>query len=436
MAAASHKVLRDVMEEHLEEAGFLWTQWESALDAPDYTLDELAAREEQRLVAHLDALVLGGPEVAGELLMPALEQDEAETCLAAALAMTAGGQGEVVLEALGAAGQMTPGVWGLRRALELCTLDVVEQGLRDLIAASDSPLARALALEALAFHGAHAGPLPEELQSDEDPHVTLSLLRAARVAPGAPAGLLVERGLHSERAGVRDAALETGLLLGQEAARARCASLVQDPTPGCRVAMGLWALLGDLADGGVFQPALGIPELRLDALWALGYCGSLEAAELCMAALQDGDDLVAAAAAEALCAITGLNLQASGLVRAPEPADDDDEGGLTLATVPEENLLAPDVDGLCAWWEEHSNELKPGARLLMGRPAGPAALARALHGAPLWRRHLLALKLSARSNGDAALRLQTRTWCVLQQARVRELAGAAERGLRPGHGGA
>ncbi|WP_254627626.1 hypothetical protein [Myxococcus sp. CA040A] len=48
-------VLVDVWEEHLDEEAFRWTQWERALVAPDFTLEETAKREE-RLLAHLDAL--------------------------------------------------------------------------------------------------------------------------------------------------------------------------------------------------------------------------------------------------------------------------------------------------------------------------------------------------------------------------------------------
>ena len=432
MAVTSDKILWDVMEEHLEEAGFLWTQWESALDAPDYTQDELTAREEQRLVAHLDALALGDAAVAEELLLPALELDEAETSVAAALVLMAGEHGAAVLDTLGAAEELTPGVWGLRRALELSAMDRVEQGLRSLATGDKSPLATAQALEALAFHGAHAGPLPASLLGIEEPPVMRSLLRAARVAPGDPPVALVERGLASEEAPLRDVALETGVLLGLEAAWARCTSLARQGAPGCRTAMGLTAALGGQAGREIVEPALEIDESRLDALWALGFCGSLEAAEVCVDALVGADDRVAAAAAEALSAITGLDLQTSGLVRAPEPrdSDDDDEGGLVLATAPEENLLVPDVNGVCAWWDQHRSDLAPDARQIMGRPPGLAALAQSLDLAPMWRRHTLALELSARAGGEAlAVRLQTRTWCALQRRRVYELAQMDEQEL-------
>ena len=424
MAITSDKILWDVMEEHLEEAGFLWTMWERALVAPDYTLDELAAREEQRLVAHLDALVQGGEPVVEELLVPALEQDEAEISVAAALALTAAGHGPRVLEALGAAAGLTPGVWGLRRALELSALDGVRGGLEELCAPGGSPLARALALEALAFHGVSAGVLPGELLSSEDPVVVRALLRAGRVAPGALPEEVTERGLASEDPALRDVALRTGILLGAESARRRCDELVQERVAGARAAMELVSLQSGPASVRSLEPSLASPELALDALWALGFCGSVEAAELCVTVLQGGDELLAAAAAEALCAITGLDLTATGLVKAPEPGleEPDEEGGLVLATTAEESLLAPDVEQVCAWWEARRAKLSPGVRYIMGRPAELSAVAGALHCAPLWRRHGLALDLGARADRDRATRINTRTWCLVQRRRVHELA--------------
>ena len=431
MAETAQKVLWDVMEEHLEEACFLWTQWEAALDAPDYTVGELAAREEQRLAAHLDALVLGGDAVAEELLLPALTRGEAETAVAAGLALTAADRGDAVLEALGAVDELTPGALGLRRALELCALARVEQGLRGVAGGQGAPLSRALALEALAFHGADVGTLPADLTANEDPAVTRAMLRAARAAAVVPAGL-VQRALEGEDPGLRITALRTGVLRGVEGARQRCSGMASQP--GGRGALELEALLGGAAALPLLQAALESPATRLDALWALGFCGTPEAAEQCVDAMASGDELQAAVAAEALCAITGLDLQAASLVRPPEPAEesDDVEGGFTLAMSPEAYLPRPDAEGVAAWWAARRVELPPGERRIFGRPVGLAGLAGALSAGTMWRRHGLAMELSTRGEGHAQLRVQTRTWCAVQRRQVDALAQLDEQDLDPG----
>ena len=88
MSVTVPEPLWDIVEEHLDEAEFLWEQWEHALLAPNYTLDELADGPEARLLAHLDGLVVGGPEVARRLLIPTLDEDVEPTRVrAAALAL-------------------------------------------------------------------------------------------------------------------------------------------------------------------------------------------------------------------------------------------------------------------------------------------------------------------------------------------------------------
>ena len=46
--------------------------------AANYTLAEVAAGPAERLLAHIDALSLGGKAVAQKLLLPALEGDDLE----------------------------------------------------------------------------------------------------------------------------------------------------------------------------------------------------------------------------------------------------------------------------------------------------------------------------------------------------------------------
>jgi hypothetical protein len=71
-------VLWDVFQEHLDEAAWLWGEREASLDSPVYSIAEVAGSLEERVLAHLDGLVLGGKPVADKLLLPALAGDEPE----------------------------------------------------------------------------------------------------------------------------------------------------------------------------------------------------------------------------------------------------------------------------------------------------------------------------------------------------------------------
>lgn len=87
-------ILWDVVEEHLDEAAFLWTQWERGLHSPLYKLHTLRDRVEERMLAHLDGLVVGGEAVAQRLLYPALTEGLGGIAFAAAMALLLSGRPE------------------------------------------------------------------------------------------------------------------------------------------------------------------------------------------------------------------------------------------------------------------------------------------------------------------------------------------------------
>ncbi|MES1210477.1 MAG: hypothetical protein ABUS79_31440, partial [Pseudomonadota bacterium] len=87
---SARPIMWDIYEEHLDEAAFLFGQWEQAMDAANYTLDDVIVGPEERLLAHLDGLVLGGTRVAERLLVPALTDDDPGKVTAATWALLQG----------------------------------------------------------------------------------------------------------------------------------------------------------------------------------------------------------------------------------------------------------------------------------------------------------------------------------------------------------
>ena len=84
---------RDVAVEHLDEAAFCRTRLGAALGAPHYTAAEVEQGPEERLRAHLDALVLGGRPVAEQVLVPALDHEDPPIVFAAAWCLLASEDG-------------------------------------------------------------------------------------------------------------------------------------------------------------------------------------------------------------------------------------------------------------------------------------------------------------------------------------------------------
>ena len=86
---AENQLLWDVLEEHLDEAGFLWERWERSLVSPLLRPRQVAEGDEARLLAHVEGLTIGGSAAADGLLEPALREGEAGEASAAALALLA-----------------------------------------------------------------------------------------------------------------------------------------------------------------------------------------------------------------------------------------------------------------------------------------------------------------------------------------------------------
>src|SRR5271166_6290087 len=92
----------DIVAEHLDEAGFLRQLWEEALWAHNFTLSEIASGPEERMLANLDGLVVGGSLVAETSLLPALAGADPGVVFAAAFALLASEDGDFLDPVLGA----------------------------------------------------------------------------------------------------------------------------------------------------------------------------------------------------------------------------------------------------------------------------------------------------------------------------------------------
>ena len=145
-------LLWDVAEEHLDEAEFLFQQWERAFSSAELTFDQLGMGWEARLLARVEALIWHGPPVANRLIAPLLVDDGAARDRAAMAALVWllspdwDGAREVVGRLASAAG---PARAGLIRALQLAPGPALDQLCRDALPKATAPQALGL-LEVMA----------------------------------------------------------------------------------------------------------------------------------------------------------------------------------------------------------------------------------------------------------------------------------------------
>ncbi|MFP2924794.1 TIGR02270 family protein [Pyxidicoccus sp. 3LG] len=386
-----------MFEEHLNEAAFLLGQWERALFSPGLTLAELAAGPEERLLAHLDALVLGGGSVAEHLLRPGLEQSDVDILAVSALALLSSGERtheQRVLDALVNGTVKT--LPSLRRALELRVSPRCIPLLLELLTSSRAEV-QATALEVLGSWGVEPGPTLNTLLTHASPEVRIAALKAARSTSEPVDSRAIREALDSRHAPLRDEALVTALILGMDFVLPGCRRLATDNPSESGAAMLLLGLGGDDSDLNWLLELSEHPRAGTHAIWAQGFSGRVDAAERCLALLSH--ETLGKWAAEAFCSITGLRLEGHYLQAPPREAIDEEEE----PPRPEDALPRAVPSAVQQWWKEHRDRFQPGVRYLMGRPLTPAWLAEAYELAPMRRCHILALELALRSRGGLVL---------------------------------
>lgn len=408
-------VLIDVLEEHLEEADFLFQQRENALSDRVYDLPGLFELEE-RLLAHLDGLVLGGKE-AWTLLAPKLVGGEVGEVFAAAfVALESGEPARIELLQKTFGGAEGPILDGIRHALRHTPSPEIEKIVRPYLN-NEKGAIRAAAIDVISFRR-----LPLEIRllqaglQEKDPLVVAAAANAVGQLRLADLKNEIEEALESDAAPVRLEAMRAGLLLKSEKALRRCRRAVQERVKEGGDAILLLGLLGHPEDGSLLMKALGEAALARNAIPSLGLLGRAAAMEPLIQCA--ADPKLARLAGEAIRTLTGVDLEKEKLVTPPaakaKTEDEDDE----LEADPDEGLPVPDREKLEGWWRKNASRFDPKGRYRKGRPYGAPSLIDILRTGALPERHPAALELAMIDPSRPVL--ETRSFAIRQW---KEMAG-------------
>jgi len=366
--------------EHLEEASFLYDQLTFAEPDPELTwLDR--ADDEERLEAHLDALVVGGDLALAVCVQQAVDGDVGELYAAVC---TFGRQNDTerfdaVLDAL------DPGDEERVRAVADALCDEAPDGWQDrcagLLDAGD-PALQTIGARVLGYRrwAGRSERLADLLESP-DPGVLKTAAWALGCLQVDAARLSLSRLLQHENTDVCRAAVYALLRLGEPTAISFCARMVESAS---------WTLIplglaGAPSHRPYLQDAASSEDASPDSLLALGLLGDPAAVDLLL--YQLADDRLAGPAAEALHLLTGAGLTETVFV--PEEIDEDElfdeeldayrrgklptrADGQPYGT--EVTRLTQDADTWRAWWADHSRHFLSGNRYVLGARHSPAAL--------------------------------------------------------------
>jgi uncharacterized protein (TIGR02270 family) len=310
----------DILEEHLEELGFLWSQRRSAVWDPAYTIRELTDLE-QRIQAHLHGVLVVGQK-ALPMLVERLGADDGMTAFGAAFALLHQ-EVEAAPARVIAAFEVAEGenVDALCQALSHGPLHPNHPAIQALWTSGGLAVAVA-AGEILAFHGtlrASATDLRRFLAHD-DATVRRRGWKLAGHLGAASNPTILTGALLGDDAGVRREALEAAAWSRDPGLLAFCREVALQPSPEVMDALYILAVLGGPEDLALLDAigradALGPARFRI-----LGAYGHPAIVEVLLQEMWNPDPAAAAAAAAAFAKITGCDVESASRVTVP-PAD-------------------------------------------------------------------------------------------------------------------
>ena len=396
MAPARRPVLWDIYEEHLNEAAWLWGNWQESLDSAVYALGDVVVGPEERLLAHLDGLVLGGQPVARKLLLPALVGDDLGGVAAAAWALVQAEDADhqdAVIEAMASA--EPPAQAAIGRALYLAPQADISRLVPHFH--TGSPPLRAMVLDIFGprepdWVREHIDPA---MRSGQAPLVAAGLRAIRNLREGA---LLdwVDATSQSDDMEVRLESMRTGLSFGVKTAWNECRIFAGGIGQISRLALGLLATSPDPSDRAFVRSKAQGEDPGSHALWALGFAGDSDSADLLVQAMANEEK--AKIAGEAFSAITGLpivgEMAKPGQTQGPDVEEVTDED--PPPTVRSEDALPePQVLKIKKWWEKERRRFVPGTRYCGGQARSPATLRNAFIAGASWRREVALIELVA-----------------------------------------
>ncbi|PMR67011.1 TIGR02270 family protein [Halomonas heilongjiangensis] len=403
-------VIEGVVDQHAEEAAFLWLLRDEAVVAPHYSLLDLT-RLDNRVEAHLDGLRIAGDAGWAACDEQLQYQEPGEVFGAAVLALESGEAARIrsVYEVVGSAPESQR---GLVSAFGWVDRAWWRGEVRDLLVA-EAPFWRRLGLAAAATQRVDPGrPLLDALEAS-DPSLRETALRVAARLGRTDLLPAVQAQLNSDDEAVRFSAAWAATLLGDRATAPRAALAFVDADHPRFAASALRAALRALPPNegqswlGHFA---GRPQTLRHAVVAGGILG--DPVHIPWLLEQMGIAELARVAGEAFTMITGVDLAyedlegewPEGFEAGPTEHPEDD----TVALDADEELPWPEAALVVDWWGHHQAAFQPGQRYLLGHPMTPEHLRWVLCQGMQRQREAAALERKLLSPGEPLFETRAR----------------------------
>jgi uncharacterized protein (TIGR02270 family) len=393
-------VIPSVVEAHLTEAAFLWSQRDRAVRAPHARLRQLVALDD-RLEAHLDGLRISG-EFGWGLCRQGLEEGGPGEVFAAAVLTLETGSAERLGLLLEKGPTAPPRARAVVSALGWLPYERVMGVIAQLVAPGPVPLRYVGIAAAAAHRRSPVFPLDRALCGD--PWLDARIYRALGELGATNARTAIAQGLKNADDNCRFWAAWSGVLVFDEpAALATLLDYAEAGGPRAEAAARLLARRLDLrAAGRLVRHLADRPGAPRPAATAAGAAGDPEAVPWLIEQMKS--PALARIAGEAFALITGADLMAEHLdgpmPEKVETGPTDDPEDENVATDQDDDLPWPRPDSVLAWWKVNQKRFAPGVRHLLGQPITADSLRHVLGAGYQRQRAAAALELAILQPGQ------------------------------------
>jgi uncharacterized protein (TIGR02270 family) len=390
------QIIPEIVEQHAEEAAFLWLLRDAAVAAPHYLLADLV-RLESRVEAHLDGLRVAG-EAGWEIIKAQLDKlgEPGEVFAAAVLAIENSDEVKIQ-DVLAVVAAKPESVRGLISALGWLPYEQASTHTKPLLAAAD-PLLNRVGIAASSIHRRNPGPALTDALNAPDPLLKARAFRAAGELGLAEFHINLRPGLKAKDPACRFwAAWSIALLNGHNEAVAALQAIAEAGGP--------------FSERAVRMAIRRLPP-RDAKLWIkklIRELGQLRVAAIGAGALADPDIVpwlidqmkipaLARVAGESFSLITGVHIGYDKLEGAKpegfEPGPTEDPADANVAVDPDDNLAWPDPALVTKWWQAHRGSFSKDVRYLLGQPITVESLRETLKNGYQRQRAAAALELA------------------------------------------
>ena len=367
MANPASLVIPHIIEQHVEEAGFLWRQRSNAVNEPHYDLNDLVKLDD-RVAAHLDGIVVAGEYAVGVCDATLENAGLGEIFTATVRAIVDKDQNRLdnLIALVEAAPEFLPGLYSAFGWVSAPYL----QGIVAALLSSKQPLKQQVGIVACVMHRVDPGIALTETIASEEPMLRARAFRAAGELGRRDLLEMCINGLQDTNVVCRFWAGWSAILLGE---RDKALSVLNDIVLSFNAfrqhAMHLVLKVLSLPNAQQLLKTIAQePSNKRLLIQGAGISGDVQ--YLPWLINQMDDEQSSRLAGESFSLITGLDLAYLDLER-DSPSDknidsNEDPEDEKIVVDSDDNLPWPDPVKLQAWWDINKSGFTQGTRYFMG----------------------------------------------------------------------